>query len=256
MKEKLKAVLEIQELDMKMLRLIRVKKERKKELAQIAEIRKDFMQQLQEKEAEVCSLEKSLEEQDKRLLELEERLKKLDEKQNTIKKMEEFHALTQEMASVEREKVHVNQKISDLNDQKSAEQDLLENIKESHDLSERSSKQLEAEIQEGIVLINEEGRALKEERDGLVSQADVELFQIYERLLKNKKDRVIVPVQQRTCGGCYISLTAQHENLVRKGDNLLFCEHCSRIHFWEDEGVGKTQGTGQAKRRRRKMANA
>lgn len=257
MKEKLRAILEVQELDMKMLRLIRVKKERNKELAQIADIRSDFAQQLAEKEAEVRFLDKSLEEQDKRLLELEERLKNLDEKQNTIKKMEEFHALTQEMASVEREKVHVNQKISDLNEQKAAEQELLENIKESHDLSERSSKQLEEEIREGIVLINQEGNALREKRDQLVTKVDPELFKIYERLLKNKRDRVIVPVQQRSCGGCYIALTAQHENLVRKGENLLFCEHCSRIHFWEDEMAVKTQGTGgPAKRRRRKLANA
>ncbi len=29
-------------------------------------------------------------------------------------------------------------------------------------------------------------------------------------------------------------LTAQDENLVRKGERLVFCEHCSRIHYWQE----------------------
>ena len=68
---------------------------------------------------------------------------------------------------------------------------------------------------------------------------------IYERLLRNKKDRVVVPIENRTCSGCHIVLTAQHENLVRKGENLVFCEHCSRIHYWQEseafEGTASQQ---------------
>ena len=29
-------------------------------------------------------------------------------------------------------------------------------------------------------------------------------------------------------------LTAQDENLVRKGERFVFCEHCSRIHYWQE----------------------
>ena len=68
----------------------------------------------------------------------------------------------------------------------------------------------------------------------LVAQADPEVFRIYERLLRNKKDRVVVPIENRCCSGCHIMLTAQHENLVRKGESLVFCEHCSRIHYWQE----------------------
>lgn len=48
--ESLKVVLDIQELDMKMLRLMRVRKERARELEQIAELRRDLHAQLEEKE--------------------------------------------------------------------------------------------------------------------------------------------------------------------------------------------------------------
>ena len=84
--------------------------------------------------------------------------------------------------------------------------------------------------------------SLKTERDALAKLQIAKLLQIYERLLRNKKDRVIVPIENRTCSGCHIALTAQHENLVRKGENLVFCEHCSRIHYWQGrESLSKAQ---------------
>ena len=45
-------------------------------------------------------------------------------------------------------------------------------------------------------------------------------------------------------------LTAQHENLVRKGENLVFCEHCSRIHYWQESEA--LEGTAVATKRRRR----
>ena len=91
---------------------------------------------------------------------------------------------------------------------------------------------------------------LKDQRDELVSKADPEVFQIYERLLGNKKDRVVVPIENRCCSGCHIMLTAQDENLVRKGERLVFCEHCSRIHYWQESEA--LEGTAVATKQRRR----
>ncbi len=96
--------------------------------------------------------------------------------------------------------------------------------------------------------------ALKNSAMPLPQRPIQKLLQIYERLLRNKKDRVVVPIENRTCSGCHIVLTAQHENLVRKGENLVFCEHCSRIHYWQESEA--VEGTAVAtKRRRRRVAN-
>ncbi len=89
----------------------------------------------------------------------------------------------------------------------------------------------------------------------LAKTADPEIMRIYERLLNNKKDRVVVPIENRTCSGCHIALTAQHENVVRKGERLIFCEHCSRIHYWqESEADRRHRSRRRRRRRRRKLA--
>lgn len=48
-------------------------------------------------------------------------------------------------------------------------------------------------------------------------------------------------------------LTAQDENLVRKGERLVFCEHCSRIHYWQESQA--LEGTAAAPKQRRRRAS-
>lgn len=254
MQETLKPILDIQELDVKLIRLKRVEIERKKELEQIETLRKELGHQLSDKEREIVDYGKSIQTLENKVSDINQKIKSLESKQTSIKKTDEFNALTQEMTASEREKIAVEHKLSDLVDKKVAEEELLERIKESLKASEVSSIALEKEIQNGIALIHEETLSLKEQRDDLLTDADPEILQIYERLLRNKKDRVIVPIENRTCSGCHIVLTAQHENMVRKGTNLVYCEHCSRILYWL-ESVALEGSAVATKRRRRRATN-
>jgi hypothetical protein len=249
----LKTILEIQEFDIKMLRLMKVKKEREKELEHIASLRTDLKGQLIQKETEIEELSKTIIQHENKILEIKEKLKKLEAKQSSIKKVEEFNALTQEMSSAEKERLSIERVTSDLIDKKNSEEEILEKIKQSLSSTEESSKALEQDIINNIKQINKEGQELKTKRDELVKKADVDTFKIYERLLKNKKDKVLVPMANRTCSGCHIALTAQHENSVRKSERLVFCEHCSRLLYWQESE--DLEGTANAPKRRRRKVN-
>lgn len=253
MLQTLKIVLDIQELDMKMIRLMRLKKERLKELEHIDSLRQELHAQQADKQTEIAELNRTIVAQETKIAEIKEKIKKLEVKQNSVKKVDEFNALTQEMTSSERERIATEQIASDLIDKRNLEEEILGKIKESLTQSEESSRNLENEIKESIRLINQEGSEIKGSRDELAKTADTEIMRIYQRLLNNKKDRVVVPIENRACSGCHIALTAQHENAVRKGERLIFCEHCSRIHYWQESE--EIEGTSVAtKRRRRRTA--
>jgi hypothetical protein len=249
----LKVVLDIQELDMKMIRLMRLKRERLQELEHIDNLRHELSKQQVEKETEISELSRSIATQETKIGEIKDRIKKLESRQASVKKVDEFNAITQEMTQSERERIATEQITSDMIDKRNLEEEILTKIKDSLRQSEESSITLENEIRESIRLINKEGTELKVNRDQIAKTADPEIMRIYQRLLNNKKDRVVVAIENRTCSGCHITLTAQHENAVRKGERLIFCEHCSRIHYWQDaeevEGAGAT-----TKRRRRRLA--
>lgn len=250
----LKVILDIQEYDMKMIRLMRLKKTRLGELDHIDSLRKELKKQQIDKETEISDLNRGITAQEAKIVEIKERIKKLEGKQASVKKVDDFNALNQEMSSSERERVATEQIASDMIDKRNLEEEILEKIKESLRLSEESSQNLEQEIQSSIRLINQEGMELKNSRDSLAKTADPEIIRIYERLLNNKKDRVVVPIENRTCSGCHIALTAQHENIVRKGERLVFCEHCSRIHYWQESE--EIEGTSAATKKRRRRSAA
>ncbi len=257
MHKSLKPILAIQELDVKMVRLIRLKRQRQGELKQIETLRTELVAQLDEKEEEIKSLEEECGQYEVRVEEHKERIKRLENQQTSIKKIDEFNALTKEITLLERERAVFEQTLFNLVDRKNGEEEVYQKTKEALAESDKSSTELEKEIKETIQKINQEGSELKKEREELAKHADPEVLAIYERLFSNKKDRVIVPLENRNCTGCHIALTAQHENLVRKGEKLVFCEHCSRIHFWsETPGVEEGDDASAAKRRRRRTTLA
>ena len=62
---------------------------------------------------------------------------------------------------------------------------------------------------------------------------------------------MVVPLEHRVCSGCHIVLTAQDENLVRKGERLVFCEHCSRILYLPESEMIEGEATAPKRRRRK-----
>jgi predicted nucleic acid-binding Zn-ribbon protein len=232
---------------------MRLKKERLDDLENINAVKDDLRKKGQDKEEEILELKKNCRLMEGEVNEVVARLKKLEGQQNSIKKVEEFNALSQEMAQADREKTAKEQKLSDLLDKVAFEEDTLKVIYQNLESTTENSKALEAEIYESIHRINDEGTALKQQRDKLVALADPDVFKIYERLLRNKKDRVVVAIENRCCSGCHIMLTAQDENMVRKGERIVFCEHCSRIHYWPESTA--LEGTAVATKPRRRRTS-
>jgi uncharacterized protein len=66
----LKIILNIQELDMKMIRLMRIKKTRLSELDHIESLRHDLQKQQKDKEVEIVELNKAISGQEAKIIEL------------------------------------------------------------------------------------------------------------------------------------------------------------------------------------------
>ncbi len=256
LRDALKVMLDVQEYDIQMIRLMRLKNERQTELERVRSLRDDLHHQVILKESEIIEIKKQVRLIEGEVQELSAKIQKLESQQNSVRKVEEFNALTHEISALEREKAAKEQRLSDHYDKVAAEDDYLKNLKNSYASTKENSHQIEQEIRDSIEAINAEGSELMEKRAQVAQKADPEIMKVYEKLLKNKKDRVIVPIENRCCSGCHILVTAQHENIVRKGEKIVFCEHCSRIHYWhdhiphsDDHQLGET-----ASKRRKKAA--
>lgn len=254
LKNSLKVILEIQELDVKMIRLMRIKNDRKKELKQIEQLKTEILNQKDHKEEELLELKKRIRITEGDLEDLKEKIVQYEKSQKSVKKLEEFNALSQAINQSERKKTAIEQNLSDTLDELAAKEDELTQLGKDFEETESRSQEIIKEIEENLSTVNTEGKQLQDERNALAVNVEPEILKIYEKLLKNKKDRVLVPIENRVCQGCYITLTAQHENLVRKGEKLVFCEYCSRINYWPEGDVLEGTAAETSKRRRRRLS--
>jgi predicted nucleic acid-binding Zn-ribbon protein len=246
-------ILDIQDLDMKMLRLLQLRKTHRDQLQSIQDGQQNLKDQIAAQQEKTSLLKREIALSEEDVSKVTGKIKELEAKQSLVKKVDEFNALTHETSAAERERTAKDQRLSNLQDVLSNEDETLKGLQQALQLSIENNKSVQEEIEASIREVNKEGRALKSERDRLAVKADEEVLSVYERLLRNKKDRVVVPIENRCCSGCHIMLTAQDENLVRKGERMVFCEHCSRIHYWQESQELAT-GTVAPKPRRRKKA--
>lgn len=93
-------------------------------------------------------------------------------------------------------------------------------------------KSLDAEI-DGYKKQLEE---LKEQEKELENGVDADVVFKFERIIKSKQGKGIVPVRGNVCDGCHMILPAQFANEVHNGDSIVFCPYCSRILFYQDTG--------------------
>jgi len=252
LREALKVLLDVQELDIQMIWLMRLKRERLTELNRVRSIRDDLHQQVVLKESEVIELKAQVRLVEGEVTDLSEKIQGLETQQSGVRKVTEFNALTHEISALEREKAAKEQRLSDHYDKLASEEDFLASLKSTFESAKQNSDQMEEEIKGSIDEINREGKEIMVRRSEISEKADPQIMTIYEKLLQNKKDRVIVSLENRCCSGCHITVTAQHENIVRKGERLTFCEHCSRIHYWVEHVSEEPVVEGKPVRRRRR----
>ena len=152
-----------------------------------------------------------------------------------IKKNEEFHALQHEIKGVEDE-------IRLLEDRELEFMEKLENLKKTIKDEEAACKSTVTQLDAQIADLEKRGKLiegqladLQKERAELALGADAGSLNLYDRIMKSKKDAAIVGIQHGICQGCHMKLTVQMINDVKAGKGIINCISCARILFWNPE---------------------
>lgn len=74
----------------------------------------------------------------------------------------------------------------------------------------------------------------RERRAELAAQVERHLLEQYERLMRDYRyDEPIASVEGDSCSGCKMWLSENTRDRVREGRELVVCENCHRILYWE-----------------------
>lgn len=228
----------------------------------------EILLKVQEKDLKIMALESRLKENpeivNKARNTLKEAENELKEKENLHKKLqverknseiqvesnnEQIAKLDSQAGSVKDNKTYkaIQDEILDLKARISLIEDaMLENMEKCDEISsqvkdlkakmaqrKKELEEAEAKARRENEDIEKEIRDLKDLKSEIEKNLGSEILSRYYRLLNNKKDAVVVPSRNGSCGGCFMSLTPQSIMKLRSEMEIVTCESCQRILYWE-----------------------
>jgi len=174
------------------------------------------------------------------LADAEAKREKAEKNMESINTQREYEALDKEIEDAAGKEQEFRNKLqrevrnlSDLDDEIKRNQALIE--QQEKELEERRREiEREASEKEGQL------KALMEQENSLAAELDnTDVLFKFERIIRNKMGRGIVAIKGGVCMGCHMILPAQFANIVRQGEEIVFCPYCSRILFYEESEQGE-----------------
>ena len=95
-------------------------------------------------------------------------------------------------------------------------------------------------------------------RDGLRSGVNEDLLRHYERVMKFRRTGLAEVIEQK-CMGCQVRLRPQHYNEVFNGQQIVYCDSCQRVLYYNPANEPKPElivEAAHARRRARPKADA
>lgn len=163
----------------------------------------------------------------------EERVARYKTQQLEVRKNDEYRALTHEIETTEGV-------IGGFEEQELKIMYAIDEAKKRFAEAERALKANISGHEAKIAALRAHEAALKQELAGAVAAATAARQQVpepqvrlYDRLAKKPGLPVCVPVQGGRCGGCHMKVSANIEFEARKGENIVTCDQCGRIVYWQ-----------------------
>ena len=231
MKEWVRHLVALQDIDMRIRRMQMRMKLLPKEKTKLAEEHVVADGELKAKREKSKKCELDIKQVESKITQLNDEINKLQGQSAMVKKNDEYRALLSEIG-------HRNEKISDYETQEIMLMDELEEdkneFKEYQKQHHARTKVIEDEINELSTMEDE----LKEEisrqqrgRRGFESKLTVDVLNVYNRLLK-RQGTPFVEIHNGSCGNCHLKLIPQTVAEARKGA-ITTCENCAHMLYIE-----------------------
>ncbi len=234
-REKLKALEELQQLDLKIRDLNAEAEKHPQRLRQIEAERNQAKAHLDSTRGKLADNERARR-QNEQLLQIEkDKVRKWESRLNELKTPREYAALARELDIAKKTNVTADEEIKRLAGEHGELKKQVETAEQALGEKEAVVAREGAEIK--AVLDGVEGRMaeLEAERKKLVEKCDRALMSKYERIRKQRGGLAVVPVVGGTCKGCQRNIPPQMANQLVMGDDILTCPNCHRFIYAQEE---------------------
>lgn len=161
-----------------------------------------------------------------------EKIRKYREQQMQLKNNQEFRAMEKEIAGVEKSIRGTEDRMLEIMESVDA---AAQEVKTREETLKGEEVGVKAEIAAIDTRAGDIKTALEkavQDRARLASEVDPERLSQYDRMFKNKRDKVLVAVEDNgTCGGCHMKLPPYICHSARKQADVVACGYCGRMLY-------------------------
>jgi len=173
----------------------------------------------------------------------EEMISKLRQSLNTAKTNKEYAAILTQINTLKAD----NSKLEDeaLKFMQAGDQIRTEADEVARRIAEAEAKieQIKQNSAEQVARLEQMRRELEQDREGAAGDVPSGALSVFERLAETRDGDVMAqieihgrkPPHEYVCGGCFMSIRAEHANALRTKDEIRFCDSCGRILYLQEQ---------------------
>ena len=238
----LQSLKQIQELDCQIFELEKIRQEKPSLLNSKKEQATKIEAKMEHNKEEIKKIKLEIAKKDLDLKTLEDKMQKMEQQLNTVKTNKEYSTLQNEINGVKADRSLIEDKMLELMGQIETFQKKTDGYKKELADTEKEISALAEEIDAEISRINQKLEEICQCRQKNCSEMEKETINNYERIVRNKADRVAMAKvlkddkdNTRVCQGCHMDVTPQQVNELLKSKHLVYCRSCMRILYIEPE---------------------
>jgi predicted nucleic acid-binding Zn-ribbon protein len=246
MREEIKMLIRLQDLDATVRNLKLTKEKLAKEAAEADRTAQAEKQSLTDKSSEAKSFRMALDKRELDLKEVEGRIQKLEVQLNTVKTNKEYAAFQHEILGLKADKSRIEDQILKMFEQSEQQQKEIKLLAANAADAAAALSERRKAIQTALQDADARAARIQQERVELSEKIPPAFRNPYERLLTRADGRAMAACRNYVCSGCRMSLTANTVSLLMGGDKLVYCQSCGRIlYIAEDEDLTGVAGAGR-----------
>lgn len=191
--------------------------QKKTELAKLNEETKNYQKDVGIKELDLKSMETEI--------------AKLRLQMNQVKTNKEYSAIKAEIGGKEANKSVLEDEILGMMTKYEEMNQRFRSFEKTIEHENAQLKELQKHVESDLTTIDAGIQELRKMRNKYETLLDSDALQHYNRLVSHKDAVAVVPVINKVCQGCFMSVTAQTLNQLLSGKDITFCNSCGRILY-------------------------
>lgn len=189
----------------------------------------------EQKHEEKLSAQKEIDRKELDLKTDEGKITKYNVQLNSIKTNKEYTALCTEIGSKKADMSILEDEILNTMSIFESVNEVYNKLQEDLRCEEESLKDLIESVNADVKKTDIEIEEIQNDQKKYIDALDEDSLESYNRLSNIKGGKAVVAVIDNMCGGCSMKITAQTLNLLMGGNELVFCQSCSRILYLEEK---------------------